>query len=258
MTNTDRTLAYPGEAVKALGGGKVAGYLVRFGSPADADRQGDYFTSATDFGLDVATKARIVYDHGLKRDEPGRLIGNRRIGTLGLVMMPDGLYGEGSLDLSVEPVKALYGRIERGELGWSSGSVERLVERQSVGGAREVKSWPLIEASLTPIPVDPRNRALAIKALIESPPDGAVPASLVESSERLVSEALELVPLWESAIKSRQAEGRNLSEVKRAALESLARSFVDLERAARPRPSENDRLAAKRALARSVFHHGGF
>jgi len=255
-------LIYPGDEVKALGGGKVGGYIVRFGSPETRDVQGDYFTAATDYGLDVSTKARVVYDHGLRRDEPGRAIGNRRIGLVELTARVDGVYAEGTVDLAQQSVKALYARIEAGSIGWSSGSVDRLVERERNGVAREVKSWPLIEASLTPIPVDPRNRAYAIKALYpeasssQTPADGAAPASLLETSERLVSEAQEIVALWDAAIKSRQTEGRSLSEAKQAALKSLADEFAELVRVARPGPTEADRLRVRAALVRSYHAHG--
>lgn len=256
MTNHDRTLTYPGDAVKALGAGKVGGYIVRFGTAETRDVQGDYFTPQTDYGLDIATKARIVYDHGLRRDETGRAIGNRRIGMVDLSSTADGIYAEGTLDLAQEPVKALYAKVEAGSIGWSSGSVDRLVEREHKGSAREVKSWPLIEASLTPIPVDPRNRAFAIKALIEATTGETATESLVESSVRLATEAAEIVTLWESAIKSRAIEGRCLSDEKRAALKALVDRLVELERAARPVPTEADRLRVRRALIRSKLTNG--
>ena len=38
------------DAVKALGGGRVGGYLIRFTNKHNPDLQGDYFTSDTDLG----------------------------------------------------------------------------------------------------------------------------------------------------------------------------------------------------------------
>lgn len=252
--NPDTTLIYPGGDVKALGGGRVAGYLVRFNA---VDVQGDVFLPSTDFGLDVATKSRVVYDHGLRRDDLGRMIGNARIGTAELSQRPDGIYAEATLDTSKPAVKSLYDRIEAGGIGWSSGSVDRLVVReasQENPRVRAVKSWPLIEATLTPIPVDPNNRAVAIKALVESP--DVVAASLVERSERLVADAAEVVALYDRAVKSRKAEGRNLSEPKRVALVQAADALAELVRATRPRADPEAILAARRRLAISEATYG--
>ena len=40
-----------GSKVKALGNGKIGGYLVRFGSEKETDLGGDYFTIDTDLSL---------------------------------------------------------------------------------------------------------------------------------------------------------------------------------------------------------------
>lgn len=252
----DHTLIYPGEAVKALGGGRVAGYLVRYDA---VDVQGDVFRATTDYNLDVSTKSRVVYDHGLKRDDLGRRLGSSRVGTVELSDRGDGLWAEGTLDVTKPDVKALYDRVERGEIGWSSGSVDRLVVREASASnprVREVKSWPLIEATLTPIPVDPNNRALAIKALSEAPTTDLVPGSLVDTSERLVADATELVAHWERAVKARQTEGRNLSEAKRVALADLHARLGELARVTRPRATEAERLEARRLLVGSTMRHG--
>lgn len=39
-------------AVKALGSGKIAGYLAVWGTPETKDLQGEYFTAKTNFELD--------------------------------------------------------------------------------------------------------------------------------------------------------------------------------------------------------------
>src|SRR5262245_38661453 len=56
-------LAYPGSEVKALGNGRVAGWLVRFGSPDQPDTSDyrDYFTPDTDFGIDEWPAKTAVY-----------------------------------------------------------------------------------------------------------------------------------------------------------------------------------------------------
>ncbi len=184
MTEQSQILTAFGAEVKAVGpvgddGLKVEGYLIRFGDPDSTDLEGDYFTPATDFGLEYATKSPVYFNHGLPLPTPD---GN-------LVRIPDAV-GEGELKLTddgvlIEAVIYNRQRWERlvSELGWSSGTASHLVEREEVRpGVYRVKRWPLgLDASLTPIPADPRAR-VAVKALEmpeggggEAPPaDGAV------------------------------------------------------------------------------------
>ena len=56
-------LVFSGNAVKALGNGKVGGYLVLFGSADQTDLTGDYFTKATDFG--GAVSSPVLWQHGM-------------------------------------------------------------------------------------------------------------------------------------------------------------------------------------------------
>lgn len=252
----DETLVNFGEEVKALGGGKVAGYLVRYHAP---DAQGDVFLPDTYFGVEHLKSVPIYYDHGLRRDTLGKQLGPRPIGEGTLESRPDGLWLEGNVDLSREPVKALYGDVRSGRIGWSSGSASRFVEREPMPGnpaVKSVRTWPINDASLTPIPVDPNNRAYAIKALIESTGGEGVSPSLLERSERLVSDAAEVVALWDRAVKARQIEGRNLSEVKRAALAELRDALAGLVDATEPRATGDELDEVRRLLLRSQIQHG--
>ena len=52
-----------GSAVKALGNGKIGGYLVRHTSAAAADLQGDYFTSESEFAF--YKEVPVLYHHGM-------------------------------------------------------------------------------------------------------------------------------------------------------------------------------------------------
>jgi hypothetical protein len=245
---TDRTLIYPGSEVKALGSGRVAGYLVRFGGPESADVQGDFFTAQTYFGRAVKAGTDIVWHHGIGNDGPGQMLRNSIIGESVLTMRPDGLWAEGTLKLDMKGVTEIYQDVEAGKVGWSSGSVQRLVQREPVAGKTAVKAWPIIEASLSYKPVDPRNKAVAIKALIDTPAgEGATP-TLVETSERLVADATELRGLYARAAEQRQAEGRNLSEPKRAAIRELAEAFTGLYDATQPRPDPERVAAVRRRL----------
>lgn len=215
----DDTLIYFGGECKALGDGKVGGYLVRFGSPETADVQGDYFTAGTDYGLDVSVKTRTVYQHGIpRRNDPlSQVLKGRRIGVGTLSVVPDGVTIEATLDLTNDTIKGVYQRAIAGELGWSSGSVERLVERKEVKGKAEVTAWPIVEASLTPTPVEPRNRAYALKSLIE---EGDAPESIIKAGAEVVA-AIERFP--------------HLSQAKRDAIKAWGDALLAKWQATQPK-----------------------
>ncbi len=156
----DELIIYGGE-VKALGGGKVGGYLVRFSDKDSPDLDGDYFTEETEFGPHTTTP--VYYHHGLDK----RL--GKRILDDGAVMRKDdvGIWVESQLALRDEYEKEIYNLIEAGKMGWSSGTAGHLVEREPMGKSYWIKRWMLgLDASLTPTPAEPRNSALALKSLI--------------------------------------------------------------------------------------------
>lgn len=164
MENHDTLLFFGGE-VKALGGGRVGGYLARFTTPKDPDLARDFFTKETDFFLeDGEGKAVVLYDHGLDPKIKARKLGK------GSVKVDDvGAWIESQLNMADEYEKAIYAMAKAGKLGWSSGSAPHLVEREAVGKAFFIKSWPIVEASLTPRPCEPRNRAMPLKSYAEDP-----------------------------------------------------------------------------------------
>jgi hypothetical protein len=236
----DTTLIYPGGDVKALGAGRVGGYLVRFGGPESADVQGDFFAPDTYYGKAVKAGTDVIYHHGIGRvDEVAVRLGNKVIGDGTIAVKSDGLWIEATVD---EPdVMKL---AEAGKLGWSSGSVERLVKREAVkAGVTKVTQWPIIEASLSPRPVDPRNKAFAIKALFDEGP-GSGP--LVERLDALVSSVGELTEAF-GAIAGRH----DLNAGKRDAIKAAAEGFARLYDATAPRPDPATRDALKRRLLAS-------
>jgi prohead serine protease len=153
-------LIFYGGSVKALGNGKVGGYLVRFGDPADTDFDGEFFTADTDFG--AANEVGVYYHHGLDSK-----IGSRRLGKTSLKKDEVGLWAEAQLEMRDEYEKVIYQMAVDGKLGWSSGSVNHLINREAAGKAMKITVWPIGEASLTPTPAEIRNAALPIKALID-------------------------------------------------------------------------------------------
>lgn len=155
------TLTFQGGAVKALGGGKIGGYLVLFSSADDPDLQGDYFTKGTDLYIDSGETRPILYRHGAHP-----VIKSRKLGKAKLTIDEVGVFVEGELELRDNYEKAIYGLAERGKLGWSSGSMSHLVSKNANGKSFEITSWPIGEASLTPAPVEGRTAAVPLKEIV--------------------------------------------------------------------------------------------
>lgn len=137
-------------ALKMLGEGRVGGYLVNWGSPSQKDLQGEYFTPLSSLGLDWYTQRPVLYHHGLDGNVKAAVIGV--IDTLKADAI--GVWAEAQLDLRQKYVLTVLKLVEKGILGWSSGSLPHLVEVERDG---HIKSWPIVEGSLTPTPAEPRR-----------------------------------------------------------------------------------------------------
>ena len=162
-------------AVKALGNGRVGGYLVLFSGNEDPDLTGEFFTKSTDFGVDVGDPLPVYYQHG--QDER---LGRRRLGKAAVVKVDDiGVWIEAQLQLRDDYERAVYGLIEAGKLGWSSGAASHLVDRRMAGKSVEITYWQLAEASLTPTPAEPRTSADTIKASPEAGQQAATRAAVI-------------------------------------------------------------------------------
>jgi HK97 family phage major capsid protein len=158
-TKESETLVNFGSEVKAIGDGKVAGYLVRFTTEQDPDLTGDFFTKSTDFGDVSATP--VLYHHGLDKT-----VGIRPFGKGQLKMDEVGIWIDAQLELADKYQQAVYKLVEQGKLGWSSGTASHLVRREETGKAWHVLSWPLgLDASLTPTPAEPRNDVVPLKSI---------------------------------------------------------------------------------------------
>lgn len=153
------TLVNFGAEVKALGDGRVGGHLIRFSTENDPDLTVDYFDAKT--VINVPDNLPVLYHHGM--DET---IGKRVIGSAKAKTDDVGVWVEAQLNLRDEYERNVYALAEAGKLGWSSGALSHLVEREPVGKAWHIKSWFVGEASLTPTPAEPRNGVIALKALL--------------------------------------------------------------------------------------------
>lgn len=182
----EKALITFGTEVKALGDGKLGGYLVRFSGAADPDLTGDYFTAETDFGEHDETP--VLYHHGLDTNLKARVLGKGKTKKDSV-----GIWVEAQLQMRDEYEKAIYEMAQAGKLGWSSGTAPHLVERVVEGKAARITRWPLgLDASLTPTPAEPRNAAITLKAYIaeletagQPAPDGAQEQAVTETSQPL-------------------------------------------------------------------------
>jgi phage head maturation protease len=158
------TLVAFGGAAKALGAGKFRAPLVTFSGPDSPDLTGDFFNAETDFWTlkDGRGEVVLLYGHGQDPTLKHAKLGS---GKASVEMDDAGIWMEGQLNLADEYEKAIYGMIEAGKMGTSSGAVAHLVTRESKGDACWIKSWPLFEGSLTPTPAEPRNKVASVKSL---------------------------------------------------------------------------------------------
>lgn len=161
----DEQIVTIGGELKALGDGKVGGYLVRFGTPDQPDLTGDFFTAETDYDLDGGVgKSTVLYHHGqdatLKR---------RKLGRADLRIDDAGIWMEAQLKLRDEYDRAIYGMVEAGKMGLSSGTAPHLVEREyQPNGTAKITYWPLgLDASITPIPAEPRTSVVPLKSYLD-------------------------------------------------------------------------------------------
>ena len=173
---TDETLLAFGGPLKALGDGRVAGYLVRYTSADEPDLTGDYFDALTDFDAEDGDRVTVYYGHGF---DP--VLKHRKLGKGTLRFDDVGVWVEAQLAMRDEYERAIYGLAEAGKLGWSSGTLPNLVEREDEGKAQRITHWPLgKDASLTPTPAAGlvATQVLPLKAWLDGQVWQAEPAAV--------------------------------------------------------------------------------
>lgn len=166
-----------GGAVKALGDGRVGGYLVQYGSPEQTDVSAahDFFTPATDFDMSFPARSAVYFNHRLSAPLKGKLSH-----PADLRRDEFGVWAETVLDERDKYEGFLLGLAKKGKLGWSSGTASHLVERKNAGEANEITHWPLgLDASLTHMPAEPRNSVIPLKSFSDFLP----PLELPETDE---------------------------------------------------------------------------
>ena len=150
----------------------VGGYGVVFDGQ---DLEGETFTKDTDFMFDLVPLKLMLYDHGQNRKV------SRKIGVIpneNIKADDVGLWIQGELDKNAEYIDGVLKLIDEGVLGWSSGSVGHLTRREK----SVIKTWPIVEFSLTPTPAEPRTLGVElIKKLAKT--DETLKAFLPESGQ---------------------------------------------------------------------------
>jgi 2'-5' RNA ligase len=168
--NMDELILF-GDAVKALGNGKVGGYLVRFTDANKKDLTKQYFSIKSYLGPVNGDGAECLFEHGLslKEDAIHRGVKDKEVLKMfdelaDLTFAPLktkrdklGVWAETVLDISDGYQKMVYEMAEKGKLGWSSGSAGHRIKIASDG---HITRWPIIEGSLTPRPCMPMDTAV--------------------------------------------------------------------------------------------------
>lgn len=154
----DELIAF-GNEVKALGDGRIGGILIRLSDEKSPDLTGDYFSVKSD--IRTPESVDVYYNHGLDSTLKKRVIGKAKVSRT----ESGDVWAETQLNMRDEYEKAIYAMAEAGKLGYSSGALSHLVEREAAGkGVWMIKTWVVGEASLTPTPAEPRNTVTTLKS----------------------------------------------------------------------------------------------
>lgn len=207
----------------------VAGYGIVFGGK---DLEGDTFTAETDLYLDMVPAKSVYYDHTLEDVKH----------TLGAVVKAAadefGVWVEAQLDRHKDYVDAVTELVRKGVIGWSSGSVGHLVRRD----AGILKSWPVVEFSLTPTPAEPRTLGVELRSLLSE--HGI---ELPESNEALVAdEAAIAEPDTETSNQREKAEmGDEIKGLDAAQVADIIEEKMAAAEAERKAQAEREQEAKK-------------
>jgi hypothetical protein len=169
----DEMLTFYGSEVKALDdSGKVGGYLVRFTDASRKDLSGEYFTTDTYLGSREGDGADTLFHHGkalkfaksvpaetVKALEP---LKDHIFAPVTTKKDEIGIWAETVLNMADEYEAVVFDMVKKKKLGWSSGAIGHMVKKADDG---QLLRWPIGEASLTPQPCEPMNRAMTLKSL---------------------------------------------------------------------------------------------
>lgn len=238
---TDELIHF-GDEVKALGEGRLGGYLVRFGSPSERDLQGEYFTKDTYFGPRDGDGADTTFNHTQPLPNWKSLPANVRKSMEGMgdIFLPPlkaikddvGIFAETVMDMSDQYQRMLYELGEKGHLSWSSGTSNHMARRKNTG---EITRWPIIEGALTPIPAEYRNKVTSLKSLQDSltetpesqevTPEASTDASALTGEQEAPSEPVQTQTIIE-VIDMAEQDAPNTQEQEIAGLKAENAKFA--------------------------------
>lgn len=202
-------------SVKSVGEGRLGMYLVMYGDDKVRDLSKEFFTEKTQDMLNVfkaVGKIPTFYHHGLDETTKSDVVGMYDV----MVADDIGIWAETQLDRASKYYDAMVMLSERGALGSSSGCLpaSRKVNKKS----GEIERWTIIEGSLTPTPMDYRQRLEVPVAVIKSVYDAAGLTFPVHDAQELSSGDAE-------SRKKTDAEFTNELEILAMELELLKLQF---------------------------------
>lgn len=228
--------------IKALatsdGATRVGGYLVVFGHDKARDLSNEYFTKNTKFYLDWYTERPMLYHHALDKNIEGTPVGvirSIKADEIGLYAEADiktasaedhPTWDEEQISNHNKWVNKVLALIQKGVLGWSSGSLPTLARKNAAGA---ITKWPIVEGSATPSPCEPRLTTIgmmktAYKAV--NIDDAAIAKILVED-ELAVSQGAKAED--EPLASEDQAEDEQDKKDKNKPTENGASGKMDME-----------------------------
>ena len=269
-----------GEGIKALGGGKVGGYLIRYGNEKEPDlsEMKDWFDAETNFGARAGDGSDTTINHGIPLRETQDAEERKALDEFAALLLPPiktkrdkfGVFADSVLDLANQYQAAVYDMVKKGKLLWSSGALPHLVKRTLMpNGTHHVDQWIIGEAAYTPTPAEPRLGAIvSLKSLAGGAglptPDGA-PAKQASSPERKTIMAGESPPASEAVLEGKftvletkfgtleKTLGEVLTELRKPSLPGIAAAITPVPDEAETKPFKNlgDQLQAviKAAIA---------
>lgn len=180
----------------------LGGYGVVFGG---RDLEGETFTKDTDFMLDLVPQKPVFYDHTMNTKV------NNRLGTVSSITEDEiGLFVQSEIDKHADYADAVLKLVEKGVLGYSSGAVSHLARYEN----KTIKTWPMVEVSLTATPAEPRTVGIErIKQLAAT--DGSLKALIPEDAQDSIDESGAMdETVTQAQINEPDTTGNNSSEVK--------------------------------------------
>lgn len=168
--------------IKQASDGRIIarGYAIVWDS---TDLEGERFTRETDLGESLlGLKAYpLLYEHGMNHQIGAELIGR----VVKTARDEIGLLIEAELERHTRYIELVRALAERDALGMSTGAVAHLVKREG----RVIKTWPIVEVSLTPTPAEPKTLGVELAREIARKSGASIPEAERDEAEDAAREA---------------------------------------------------------------------